>query len=79
VVVTTEATVEFLGVFALCEAKDAPVDAIAIEGMAALTQRRLFAEEVHGAVGVSHAAIRGQRDLVRPISTIIALLSSPLR
>src|SRR5262249_55719440 len=67
---TTEASMELVGVLALRKAEYRHVDIVLTIRVAAPAEREAFclAEDVDGQVLVAHAAVSGQCDLVRPVS-----------
>ena len=63
-----EARAELLRVLPLGEAEDAEVGSVAVEGMAAVAQRQVLAEEADGDVVAAAAAVGGQRHLAGPVA-----------
>ena len=65
---TAEAVEDFLGEGMHRKGEDQHLSGIAAECMRARKERQPSAEAVHSAVVMSHSAVFGERDLVRPVS-----------
>lgn len=63
-----EQTAAVVGVLALGEAEDVHVGAVLIEGTPSRAEREALAEETNGSIVAAGAALRGERDLMRPVA-----------
>ena len=63
-----EAFAKLLGVLALGKAEDIHVGAVSIEAMPARAECEALAEEMDGHIVAAGAAVRGERNLMRPVA-----------